>query len=139
MLRKKESRSSNNWKKLNSWAFVRELAPHIFYIYQEEADNLLYPELFCSEDFGCAESKGKLCRMADSHHAQVGISPFPEVICSSPGLSHLIPAIVLSDSLSASWLSSQGPIYQHQWLLLNCIVCLFFVIELSVFFIYIYI
>ena len=37
--------SKNNWGKLNSWSFVRELALHILYINQEEADNLLHPKL----------------------------------------------------------------------------------------------
>ena len=61
---KKKSGSSNNWRKLNSWAFVRELAPHVLSIYQEEADNLLPPEVVAvkilvvqdmSAMAGCAE------------------------------------------------------------------------------------
>ena len=39
--KKKKSGSSNNWRKLNAWAFVRQLALHILCIYQEEADHLL--------------------------------------------------------------------------------------------------
>lgn len=90
MLRKK-SVSSNNWRKLNSWTFVRELAPVVLDVNQEEADNLLHPELVAVKTYVVQDISptAGVCRVADPCRAQVGISPSSEVSPSSPGLSLL--------------------------------------------------
>lgn len=87
MLRK-NSVGSNNWGKLNAWNFVRELAPHILSINQEEADSLLYPELVLGKIM-VVQGMGPpavVCSVTTHASAQAVICPSSEVCPSSPGL-----------------------------------------------------
>ena len=131
--KKKKSGSSNNWRKLNAWV-LSENWLHTFYVFTRRKLTTCYSWTCCSEDSGCAghESRGRLCRMADSHHAPAGVSPFPEVICSSPGLGHLIPAIVSSVSFTVCFLIQQSASLA-QWVYLTVPMTSFTLYRLFIF------